>query len=104
MILTLYIPFEMFDRSASRNFLAPRRQGRKEKLFFCFSELGMLYVFARVISFCRPIFNREFQIRLASLYLDITGLKRICRFARLEPDCERMKLDTERISPQRWLL
>jgi hypothetical protein len=40
----------MFDRTTSRNFLAPRRQERKERIFSCFSELGVLCVFARVIS------------------------------------------------------
>jgi hypothetical protein len=44
----------MFDRTTSRNFLAQRRQERKEKIFSCFSELGVLCAFARVISFPIP--------------------------------------------------
>jgi hypothetical protein len=49
----------MFDRTTSRNFLAPRRQGRKEKISSCFSELGVLCVFAGVISF--PILSGNIQ-------------------------------------------
>ena len=51
-----FLRLKMFDRTTLRNFLAPRRQERKEKIFFCSSELGVLCVFARVISF--PILPR----------------------------------------------
>jgi hypothetical protein len=49
----------MFHKTTSRNFLAQSRQERKGKLFFCFSELGALCVFARVISF--PILQANIQ-------------------------------------------
>ena len=57
-----FLRLKMFDRTTLRNFLAPRRQERKEKIFFCSSELGVLCVFARVIS---SRFYQEFQMRLA---------------------------------------
>jgi hypothetical protein len=49
----------MLNKSTSRKFIPPRRQGRKETISFDFSELGvpfdvaqdMLCVFARVIFF-----------------------------------------------------
>jgi hypothetical protein len=56
----------MFDRTTSRNFLAPRRQERKEKIFSCFSELGVLCVFARVISF--PILQANIQPRISNMF------------------------------------
>jgi hypothetical protein len=56
----------MFDRTTSRNFLAPRWQGRKEEIFSCFSELGALCVFAGVISF--PILQADIQPRISNRF------------------------------------
>jgi hypothetical protein len=39
----------MLNRTTSRKFIAPRRQERKERNIFYFSELGALCVFARGI-------------------------------------------------------
>jgi hypothetical protein len=46
------LSFKMFDGKISRHFIAPRRQERKENIVLFFSELGVLCVFARVISSC----------------------------------------------------
>jgi hypothetical protein len=55
----------MFDTTTSRNFLAPRRQERKKK-YFPVSELGVLCVFARVISF--PILQTNIQPRISNMF------------------------------------
>jgi hypothetical protein len=48
----------MLDRTTARNFLPPRRKERKEKIS-CFSELGVLCVFAGVTSF--PILQADYS-------------------------------------------
>jgi hypothetical protein len=42
--------YQMLNKTTSRKFIAPRRQGAKKSIYL-FSELGVLCVFARVISF-----------------------------------------------------
>jgi hypothetical protein len=56
----------MFDRTTPRNFLPPRRQERKEKIFPGFSELGVLCVFARVTSF--PILQADIQPTISNRF------------------------------------
>jgi hypothetical protein len=56
----------MFDRTTARNFIAPRRQERKEKIFSCLSDLGALCVFARVIAF--PILQTNILSRISNIF------------------------------------
>ena len=44
------LPFEMFDRTTSRNFSRQGAKNAKKKYIFCFFELSELCVFAGVMS------------------------------------------------------
>ncbi|HEY7319225.1 MAG TPA: hypothetical protein VIE89_16795 [Candidatus Binatia bacterium] len=50
---------EFFNLMKNGDLLAPRRQGRKEKIFSSFSELGALCVFARSILTLRAALLRR---------------------------------------------
>jgi hypothetical protein len=56
----------MINKTIAREFIAPRRQGAKLRIFSEFSELGVLCVFAGVISF--PILERKNQPRISNTF------------------------------------
>ena len=59
----------MFGRTTSRNFIAPRRQARKEGPLAYFSELGALCAFARVTVISDLVFIPTCQICLPRHWL-----------------------------------
>jgi hypothetical protein len=54
------------NKTTSTKYIAPRRQERKEKYFSIFSELGVLCVFARVISF--PILQSKLHPGISNTF------------------------------------